>query len=406
MTDEETRDRMAQVYGAASEKMGEASELARRDGGKHVDKAHRTAADAVRLLQEAIPELDAGTSLREKLEGAVVTLTAEYLATPPAPRDWLLMRPDETAREGAAGVFPAGKVGMLAAAGGAGKTAALVRLALAVATGRPWFDGGWFPPKRGRVLLALGEEDADEIKRRVYNTALQMNLDAAQRANAIANITALPLAGIPLPFVQQGQNGNAVEAEGLDAVRAILEKHAGDGWRLLIFDPLSRFASSDAEKDNAQATRLIQAFECLTSVKGGPGVLVAHHTSQQSRKDGDASTSAARGVTALTDGVRWVASLTPRTETPPKDKPDAWQPAWRRTELALTKTNYGPHAEPLYLVNEGGVLRAESDVEETERECAGVESAPRKSSSSKSKGSKPDASAYRDDDAPKAKLSV
>jgi len=214
------------------------------------------------------------------------------------------------------------------------------------------------------VLLALGEEDADEIKRRVYNTTLQMNLDAAQRANAIANITALPLAGIPLPFVQQGQNGNAVEAEGLDAVRAILEKHAGDGWRLLIFDPLSRFASSDAEKDNAQATRLIQAFECLTSVKGGPGVLVAHHTSQQSRKDGDASTSAARGVTALTDGVRWVASLTPRNESAPKDA----KAAWRRTELALTKTNYGPPAEPLYLVNEGGVLRAETDAEEAQRE--------------------------------------
>ena len=131
-------------------------------------------------------------------------------------------------------------------------------------------------------------------------------------------------------------------------------------------------------------------------------MLVAHHTSQQSRKDGDASTSAARGVTALTDGVRWVASLTPRNESAPKDA----KAAWRRTELALTKTNYGPPAEPLYLVNEGGVLRAETDAEETERECAGVESAPRKSSSSKSKGSKPDASAYRDDDAPKAKLSV
>lgn len=369
MNDEETRGRAAQVLeDAIRDALPSMVESVQR-GALHASMVERKVAEVLGAkLREALPDLDVGVSLREKLESAVVTLTAEYLTTPPAPRDWLLMRPDDTAREGAAGVFPAGKVGMLAAAGGAGKTAALVRLALAVATGRPWFDGGWFPPTRGRVLLALGEEDADEIKRRVYNTALQMNLDAAQRANAIANITALPLAGIPLPFVQQGQNGNAVETEGLDAIRDILEKHAGDGWRLLIFDPLSRFASSDAEKDNAQATRLIQAFECLTSVKGGPGVLVAHHTSQQSRKDGDASTSAARGVTALTDGVRWVASLTTRSEAPPDKKPEGWQAKWHRTELALTKTNYGPPAKPLYLVNDGGVLRAEKAAEAEERQ--------------------------------------
>lgn len=354
MTDEETRNRAAQVLEALAEDVTR--------GKVHPSMVDRVAGDRMRV---AVPELDAGTSLREKLEGAAVTLSPDYFSTAPKPRDWLLMRPgDEGGPQ--VGVFPAGKVGMLAAAGGVGKTAALVRLALSVATGREWFKGGWFPPTRGRVLLALGEEDAEEIQRRVYYTALEMGLDPAARKLAVDNITALPLAGIPLPFVQQGANGNAVEAEGLDAIRDILDKRAGDGWRLLIFDPLSRFASSDAEKDNAQATRLIQAFECLTSVKGGPGVLVAHHTSQQSRKDGDASTSAARGVTALTDGVRWVASLTPRNESAPKDA----KAAWRRTELALTKTNYGPPAEPLYLVNEGGVLRAETDAEETQRECS------------------------------------
>ena len=344
------------------------------DEGARNGTADKALGDArAALSKRLVTPADTGASLRKKLEGATVTLSPDYFSTAPKPRDWLLMRPGDNG-DSHVGVFPAGKVGMLAAAGGVGKTAALVRLALSVATGREWFKGGWFPPTRGRVLLALGEEDAEEIQRRVYYTALEMGLDPAARKLAVDNITALPLAGIPLPFVQQGANGNAVEAEGLDAIRDILDKRAGDGWRLLIFDPLSRFASSDAEKDNAQATRLIQAFECLTSVKGGPGVLVAHHTSQQSRKDGDASTSAARGVTALTDGVRWVASLTPRNESAPKDA----KAAWRRTELALTKTNYGPPAEPLYLVNEGGVLRAETDAEETQRECStDADSTPR-----------------------------
>jgi len=358
MTDKETRNRAAQVLEALAEDVTR--------GKVHPSMVDRVAGDRMRV---AVPELDAGTSLREKLEGAAVTLSPDYFSTAPKPRDWLLMRPGDNG-DSHVGVFPAGKVGMLAAAGGVGKTAALVRLALSVATGREWFKGGWFPPTRGRVLLALGEEDADEIKRRVYNTALQMNLDAAQRANAIANITALPLAGIPLPFVQQGQNGNAVEAEGLDAVRAILDKHAGDGWRLLIFDPLSRFASSDAEKDNAQATRLVQAFETLAEVKGGPGVITAHHTSQGSRSnESDASTNAVRGVTALTDGARWVTQLSPKTNRAPSPKPEGWKPTWTRTEFALLKSNYGPPAEPFYLVNERGVLCAENEDQRAAREA-------------------------------------
>jgi len=355
------------------------------DEGVRNGTADKALGDArAALSKRLVTPADTGASLRKKLEGAAFTLDSANFTEAPRARDWILMRPatsdDRTGggklavREGTSdpvvGVFPAGKVGFLAAAGGAGKTAALVRLALAVATGRDWFDGQWYPPVAGRVLLALGEEDAEEISRRVYYTADQMKLTSHERAVAIKSILALPLAGIPLPFIQQGPDRNPVEAEGLGVVRDILDKHAGDGWRLLIFDPLSRFASSDAEKDNAQATRLVQAFETLAEVKGGPGVIIAHHTSQGSRSnESDASTNAVRGVTALTDGARWVTQLSPKTNRAPSPKPEGWKPTWTRTEFALLKSNYGPPAEPFYLVNERGVLCAENEDQRAAREA-------------------------------------
>lgn len=330
---------------------------------KEVDDLHRSGRtqEAVALMRREMREigrLETGadaTDLRREISARVVTFDPDQLAAPPKPRDWLLMRPAERGergdQRGRVGVFPSGKVGMLAAAGGIGKTSALVRLALAVATGRPWFgEGSWAPTAAGRVLLALGEEDKEEVQRRLHNSMQAMKLDHADIENAASRILVLPLAGLPTPFVESGERG-PVEGCAVAEIQRVLKEHAGDtGWRLLIFDPLSRFAGQDAEKDNAQATRAIQAFETLVSAPGDPGVLIAHHTSQESRTKGKGSASAARGVTGLTDGVRWVATLTPK-----RDDQDGDSPEW--VELSIAKTNYGPRAEPVRLrCDDRGVL--------------------------------------------------
>jgi replicative DNA helicase len=125
----------------------------------------------------------------------------------------------------------------------------------------------------------------------------------------------------------------------------------------VVLDPLSRFAGCDTEKDNAAATRFIEAAETLVDVPGGPTVLLAHHTTKSSRSNENsegASTNAARGASALTDGVRWVAHLDSKEDT--------------AAEFTVTKSNYSLKGKPLRLVrDDGGALRAETAKERAER---------------------------------------
>lgn len=318
----------------------------------------------------------------------------EWFAAYPPSRRWLLMRPDDLpgsrpGRTGDAGFLPLGKVGVLAAAGGAGKTMALVQLALSVATGKPWLGTFTVPEtSRGHVLLALGEEDAEEVRRRLHAAFAAMwpndqgkPSDAAHDAMELAErrITILPLAGEPCAFVSTDpKTREAKHTEALAQMRAFLERKSerdDHGWSLIALDPLSRFAGAETETDSAAATRFVQAIESLVSVRGTPTVLVAHHTTKGSRKGDEANdTTAVRGSSALTDGVRWVATMMP-------EKPAETNTVQGRVFFELTKSNYGPpdklrsikRAEGGALVPlDGDDLRAEKERHE---ELAGAKAA-------------------------------
>ena len=304
-----------------------------------------------------------------------------WMAQPPKPRRWLLERDGEKSHPrdvaDSVGVLPLGKVGMLAAGGGVGKTMALVQLALAVATGRPWLDT-FSTPNPGRVLLALAEEDAEEVQRRVYNAARVMRLTDEQRRDAVANIVVSPLAGCSVALVA-GEGGHVEETDTLRALRARLAKDAE--WRLIILDPLSRWAGADTEKDNAAATRFVEAVETLAlQSPGNPTVLLAHHTAKATRGNEANDAGAARGASALTDGVRWVANLD-------NDGGDA-------ARLTIpTKSNYsradGYCVALLRDRDHGGALRPmtrkERDARDAERAAAAEES-PKPPKASNGKG--------------------
>lgn len=273
------------------------------------------------------------TFLRDR-EGGDRWLDAE-----PPPRRYLLS--DSTA-----GVLPLGRVGMLVAGGGMGKSWALTQLALAVATGRPWL-GTFTVDRPGAVLLALAEEEADEMRRRLYYAAQEMGLSDAERVEALANILPLPLAGVPVALTygseEEKPSPDEIDTAFSQALRTRLES-SGVEWRLLILDPVSRFAGPDVEIDNAAATRFVQSLERFTNVAGGPTVLVAHHSTKSSR-GGESSATAARGSSALTDGIRWQANLDPVTEGQGADAKTVPGLAC----LRVTKSNYGRYPEPLYL---------------------------------------------------------
>lgn len=245
----------------------------------------------------------------------------------PPRRKWLLNE-----------VLPLGKCGVLAAKGGVGKTQALTQLALAVAIGKDWL-GTFCVASNGNVLLALGEEDHEEIHRRFHRAAEAMGLSDEECSRAARSIVALPLAGIPVALTARDGHGNTTTTAELEFFQKRLQDRE---WRLIILDPLSRFAGDDTEIDNAAATRFVQAVETLSRAPGNPAVLVAHHSGKSSEEDGG---TRIRGSSAIEDGFRWIATMSQCAED---KKAIRWQ---------LKKSNYTCRHEDVFLrYNENGAL--------------------------------------------------
>lgn len=265
---------------------------------------------------------------------------------PPPPQQWVLMRPDvETNGMGAPlGLLPRSEVGFLIAAGGVGKTIALIQLALSVATGRKWLDY-FLVPSPGRVLVLLGEEKLAQAHRRFYELSGSMRLTDAQVAEVKERVVMLPLGGVIAPLVQQ-DGTDTFETSVMAFLRAQM---AEVEWTLVIMDPLSRFAGPDTEKDNVQATRFVQVAETLCSAPGAPSVLFAHHTNKVSRNgDTQASAADARGSTGTTDGGRWCANLMHKKGG---------------ATLHFTKNNYAEGFDETVVLERsfGGYLRVQTD---------------------------------------------
>lgn len=277
----------------------------------------------------------------------VQSVPAEWFTTAPPKRRWFLRDARTRLSDG---VLPLGKVGLLVAEGGGGKTMALAQLAVATATGTRWL-GALDVVASGRVLLILGEEDAEEVRRRVHHAAGAVGCPRPPDDS----IVALPLAGVLSEMICHDPHGNPIDAEFLAWLRRYLA--ASEGWRLIIVDPLSRFAGLDAEKDNARATRFIEALESLAAQVDAT-VLCAHHTPKVNRGVGAAGgPPTGRGVTALSDGARWVAALT--VERVSGLEGEAAERLGEVVTVAVTKTNYARAPSPVRLRRDfehGGAL--------------------------------------------------
>ena len=325
-----------------------------------IEAARRAAAQAyagVVDAAEAIAELTAATAKIGAPQvvapppcwaARVAAVDPAWFTTAPPRRKWLLC----DTRAGGRGVLPAGKVGLLISEGGAGKTMVLVLLALAHATGGEWL-GTYSLPTTGRTLLVLGEEDAEEVHRRVYNSAQATR----SRAPDPGAIVAVPLSGLPAPMVEIDPQGNASDGAFLVWLRAYI---ASSGpFELVLVDPLSRFAGADAEIDNAAATRFVQALESIATDTGAT-VLVAHHTNKSARGAGaSVSGASARGSSAFVDGVRWAASLS--VERVPCEDPEVAARLGELVTFAVHKSNYSAKGDPVLLRRDhehGGTLLA------------------------------------------------
>jgi len=300
-------------------------------------------------------------SIREKLAAKWKTLgELEWLKTDPPARECLVDFPKDGKQEG---TIPLGRVGLFTGGGGQGKSWLLTQLAVAVASGSMWLDT--YSTKRpGRVLLVFAEEDADEMHRRVKWAAA--SLSEGQCAHLLVNLVPLPLMGEDVALTRTDpQTHETFETAFADVIRAKLRE---EEWRLVVLDPLARFAGPDVEVDNAAATRFVQTLETLTRGKGTPALVMSHHTTKASRSASGDET-AARGASALVDGARWVAHV----ESPTTGDKNATVGRTKIHSFAVfkfTKVNYGAWPEGLTLKRgEHGVLHLASkdELDELER---------------------------------------
>lgn len=328
---------------------------------------------------------------------------ARPLTERPEPARWLLW---QGAASKSAGLMRAGRVGLLSAPGGTGKTLALCSLALAACTGKPWLSeppidglregtvGGYTVDPAavgGRVALLLGEEDAEEVHRRLWQVAQLMGLNATQLAAVQERLVVGALSG---------EDVTLVDADGVPKVDGLRRALGPGPWSLVILDPLSRFGGVEAETDNGLATRTVAALEALTGLEGRPAVVVAHHE----RKGGGEGAEAVRGASALVDGARWVARLSPVKVGGRRDASGLtvggrrWRSraGHRAVWFEVVKSNYAPPLEDgrrLLMLDgaHGGAPRvaraAELDeLRDAEAEASGNLAPPKRSSKASSKG--------------------
>lgn len=212
-------------------------------------------------------------------------------------------------------LLPAGILAMLAAPGGIGKTQILSQLALCVSLGEYWLSHVKVE-RPGKVLLILAEEDETEVYRRILRIVKGMypwlfaedgsGHDELRKIQETlqANLRILALKGQRTPFIDD--HGNPTPH-----FQSLIEQVAQEeDWSLIVIDPLVQVGAGGTETDNHLATALVQIINRFTTLKEGnkTTVMVAHHVSQAA-SSGGAGQTAARGVTALTDGMRWVMNI-------------------------------------------------------------------------------------------------
>jgi hypothetical protein len=257
---------------------------------------------------------------RKKLVAKSLRELGYDLRTPLPPRKWLVKR----ARDG---FLPSGRVGILAAPGGSGKSMLLAQLAVAVASGRQWVGHDIHERGNGIVLAAMGEEEEDEVVRRMMRACNTDEITLDLRESILDCTRIIAGMGMDLRFV--GRDG-----EPSDVFYEFAERIREQSPTLVILDPLSRFAGPETETDNAQATRFIAMIESLSGICGST-ILLSHH----STKGSEGGRSQVRGAGALTDGGRMAIGLEAIRAGPVQGG-----------RLQFIKGNYGPWLPDYYLV--------------------------------------------------------
>ena len=233
-------------------------------------------------------------------------------------------------------------VGAIMAAGGTGKTFFLQQLAYGLANGTGIGPLKIPDYKEFKVLMLCGEDPQDEVNRRLW-------VISPETGTFPQNLHVASVVGRLGPLMELS-DGNPIRSKHWRWLRETIRLHMP--LDVLIIDPKSRFYGLD-ENSNDHATRWITCLEALAE-EFNLTILFSHHVSKTNAGTMDQNMS--RGASAIVDGCRWVAGMTPLSENECKrygiENPKGF------VAVDIVKTNYaaGLQSKLIFRRTESGAL--------------------------------------------------
>jgi RecA-family ATPase len=260
------------------------------------------------------------------------------------------------------GFVPEGIVGAIAAQGGVGKSFTCLAMCSSVASGIMLYNK-WTVGHQGVAVYISGEETRDEIERRLFYINRTLPYDYKKKISE--NIRIISFADKYFPFIKKDKDGNIIITDTVEKLTEKLLKDIKEPISMIIVDPISRFRDGD-ENDNTAGTRFVQALQKIRAdLNDRCTLLGAAHVNKSSEFNGHSQNNV-RGASAFVDGCRFVIEMGHLSTDKQKKLFDSERTADERyIYLDVTKTNYTPMLDPIYLrIHEEGVLKPADNVGE------------------------------------------
>jgi hypothetical protein len=220
---------------------------------------------------------------------------------------------------------------VLAATGGTGKTSLVLHESICIALGLDVWGNAVV--NRGRIVIITAEDDRELMGARLRATMDAMGLSDEERRLALSMIHVWDVSGEMRKLI--AFDGNNIVLTNLAA--KIIKAYEYEPPAVIVFDPLVSFGCSEqAVNDNEQnlvvaARKIIRGLGCC--------VRFVHHVSKQNARDKTTDQHSMRGGSALPDGSRMVAILTPGDDD--------------TLVLTRAKLSYSKPQQPIYIRRNG-----------------------------------------------------
>jgi len=254
--------------------------------------------------------------------------------------------------------FPLGKLGILASAGGTGKSIYGLQMLFQIAAGKCCdfeLNKTSMTNDPSRTLYISLEDEDEDIDSRLSSLWNFWRHDA-ERSSWLDDLS--DLVDI-LALAKVGETLIKANGEKTELLNLLETKIRSENYRFIIIDTL-RLTHDGDENDNGFMTQILRYFNQLAR-QTKSSILLLHHENKGGSGDSDAGAGSVRGASAIVDNSRYVARM--QTMTPDEGKKRGYTDDERRfwVRVSLEKTNYGPPQEAVWLKRmAGGILMSET----------------------------------------------